>query len=64
MKPRRGRPPKPEDEVLVPINFRASKREKAVLLRAAKWAKKSLSEWIRTSLLSSAAKILDGETRT
>ena len=61
MKPRRGRPPKPENEVLVPMNFRASKREKAIFLRAAKRAKKSLSEWIRTILLSSSK---DGETRT
>lgn len=52
MPARKGRPPKPKDEVLMPINFRATKEEKVAFLRTASLEKLSLSKWIRQVLIS------------
>lgn len=52
MTARRGRPPKPKDEVRKPLAVRLSAVEKAACARTAKRKKMRLSDWMRTTLLS------------
>lgn len=56
--PKRGRPPKAKDEVLVPVTFRATRPEKTLFKSAAKADRTSPSEWMRRILIAKAKSVI------